>query len=67
MLLATASFVVLAMRVKKEMRLFHYITSMVGLHSSDKLCLTISDHLDRSCQLLCNGVNHPHFLNKLIY
>lgn len=31
MLLATAFYVVLALRVKKELRLFHYITAMVSL------------------------------------
>ncbi|CCG83048.1 Opsin-1 [Taphrina deformans PYCC 5710] len=31
MLLATLSFVILAARVKKEMRLFHYVTAMITL------------------------------------
>lgn len=30
MLLATGAFTVLALRVKKDMRLFHYITAMVS-------------------------------------
>jgi len=55
MLLATASYVVLAMRVKKELRLFHYITSMITLtaavsyyamatHSGTTFSLVGKDH-----------------------
>ena len=31
MLLATTVYVILALRVKKELRLFHYVTSMITL------------------------------------
>lgn len=32
MLLASGTFIVLALRVKKELRLFHYITAFVCCH-----------------------------------